>query len=100
MYEFFKQALGRRKDQGEKEVCPLNRRPTDEEAEMAGFLDARSWYLYSSWERGLDPKVGEINFDSLPSAEPGEALFDGGHADVWVGQGICGFGGTVLTDNF
>ena len=45
MKEFFKQTLGRRKDPGEKEVCPLNRRPTDEEAEMAGFLNARSWYL-------------------------------------------------------
>ena len=78
------QILGGRKDPGDKEVCPLNRRPTDEEAEMAGFLNARSWYLYSSRERGLDLKVGEINFDSLPSAEPDEAPFDGGHADVWA----------------
>ena len=28
--------------------------------------------------------VGELNFDSLPSAEPEEAPFDGGHADVWA----------------
>ena len=82
MNEFFKQTLWGRKDPGDREVCPLNRRPTDEEAEMAGFLIVRSWYLYSSRERGLDPKVGEINFDSLPSAEPDEAPFDGGHADV------------------
>ena len=28
--------------------------------------------------------VGELNFDSLPSAEPKEAAVDEGHADVWA----------------
>ena len=51
---------------------------------MVGFLDALSWYLYSSKEQGLDPMIGELNFDSLPSAEPEEAPTDEGHADVWA----------------
>ena len=65
-------------------MCRLDRRPTNEEAEVAGFLDARSWYLYSSKERGLDAMVGEQNFDSLPSSETPEPPYDDGHADVWA----------------
>ena len=40
--------------------------------------------MYSSGEQGQDPKVAQINWDLLPSAEPEEPAFDGGHADVWA----------------
>ena len=84
MREFFKKTLGIRKDPGDKCLCRLDRRPTNEEAEMAGFLDAKSWYLHSSREKGIDAIVGEQNFDSLPSSEPPESPHDDGHADVWA----------------
>ena len=51
---------------------------------MAGFLDAKGWYLYSSKEQGLDPVVAEMNYNSLPSAEPEEVSLDEGHAEVWA----------------
>ena len=84
MREFWKKTLGPRRDPGDKSLCRLDRRPTNEEAEMAGFLDARSWYLHSSRERGIDAMVGEQNFDSLPTSEPPESPHDDGHADVWA----------------
>ena len=34
MREIFKQTLNKRKDRSEKALCPLNRRPTNDEAEM------------------------------------------------------------------
>ena len=51
---------------------------------MAGFLDAKGWYLHSSTEQGLDPVVAEMNYNSLPSAEPEEVSLDEGHAEVWA----------------
>ena len=52
--------------------CPLDERPTDEEAVAHGFKDALEWYAYSAGGGLLDPQVAKANFEALPTKDPAE----------------------------
>lgn len=84
MQATLKQTAHLRRDPGDKDLCPLDRRPTNDGAVTAEFLDAKGWYLQSSKEQGIDPVIAEMNYNSLPFAEPEEVSLDDGHAEVWA----------------
>ena len=46
--------------------CPLDERPTDEEAVKQGFKDALDWYSYSTSGELKDPALVKDQFDHLP----------------------------------
>ena len=46
--------------------CSLETRPSDDDAQAAGFADAQEWYAYSAGGALSDPKVASANFASLP----------------------------------
>ena len=56
--------------------CPLDARPTDDEAKAAGFQNGSEWYSYSTSGDLKDPALVKQNFESLllpkPAIDEGE----------------------------
>ena len=58
--------------------CSLDERPTDEQAQEAGFKDAQEWITYSVGGRLLDPSTVAASLETLPKprAEGGDPPVD------------------------
>ena len=62
--------------------CALDVRPTDEEAQAAGFKDAFEWYSYTTSGQLKDPNVVRFNFDRLPAPQSAAAGEDSEDEDL------------------
>lgn len=63
--------------------CPLDRRPTDEEAQSHGFVDAEDWYTWSASGALVHPRVIKENFESLNSKDPSKDELDQAVMQGW-----------------
>ena len=77
------------RDNDRRVPCGLETKPTDEEAQAAGFSYGQEWYAYSAGGALEDPKVASSNFSTLPGQleEPSTDMSAAQTYQFYAGQG-------------